>query len=158
MRSMKGSNFRLLALAVLAIVAGAWTDEAAAKPKRIAVVVHPSNPIKSLKADELRRVFLREDTKWPNKWLITVLERDSADPIREQFSVRVLGRKPGELRDHWLKLKVTRGLEPPKMCRSALLLKRYLARVEGAVGYLYEDEVDASVKVICVLEVKASEK
>lgn len=124
-------------------------------PAQIAVVVSRKNPITSLPTRaELRRIFLRQKMKWPNGWTITVYERYTDNPIRQQFSQFVLGREPSDFREYWLTLKLTRGIRPPRACRSALLLKRYLQRVKGGIGYMYQYEVDDTVKVLQILEVK----
>ncbi|MFQ5777354.1 MAG: hypothetical protein ACE5IP_05050 [Terriglobia bacterium] len=126
----------------------------AAASGRIAVVVSARNPVNSLESAELRRIFLREKTQWPNGWPITVYERSIVNPIREQFSRIALGSKPSELRQHWLRLQLTRGMRAPRACSSTALLKRYLERVKGGVGYMYLEEADDAVKVVKILEVR----
>jgi hypothetical protein len=123
-------------------------SEGRAKLPKIVVVVSKRNPIVSLKAAELRRVFLRQQTQWPNRWTITVYERSVESQIRQRFSKHVLKKRPRELKEYWMNLQLTRGLKPPKVLRSARLVKEYLRRVKGGVGYLYEWEVDDTVKVI----------
>lgn len=132
--------------------------ESAGKPTRIAVVVSRNSPVKSLEQQELRRIFLRKKTMWPNRWAVTVYERHSRNPIREQFSKAVLGKKPSELREYWLNLKLTRGLKAPKACRSAKLVKQYLARVKGGIGYMYEREVDETVKVVKIIPIEEAKR
>jgi len=116
--------------------------------RRIVVVVSIKNPIKTLTLAQLGRVFLRKQTQWPNGWAITVFSRPMKEPVRQQFSQEVFRKKPETLREYWLNLKLTRGLKPPKVLRSAKLVKRYLERVKGGVGYIYEDEVDETVRVV----------
>ncbi len=130
----------------------------AANPTRIAVVVSRKNPVKSLKQGDLRRIFLRKKTVWSNRWAVTVYERHSRNPIREQFSKAVLGKKPSELREYWLNLKLTRGLKAPKACRSAKLVKQYLARVKGGISYIYEREIDDTVKVVKIIAVEEAKR
>lgn len=121
---------------------------ASAEPQRIVVVVSEKNPLESLRMDELRRIFLRKKTQWKNGSSITVYDRSVDHEIRHEFSERILQKKPSELREYWMNLQLTRGLRPPKVLRSAKLVKRYLQRVRGGIGYLYESEVDDTVKVI----------
>ena len=128
------------------------------KPLRIAVVVSPKNPIITISQSDLRRIFLRQKTKWPNRWKISVYDQHTKNPIRSEFSRRILGKSPAQLKEYWLNLKLTRGLKPPKTCRSPRLVKQYLKRVKGGIGYLYEDEVDKTVKVIKWIELDRKKK
>ncbi|MFQ5501111.1 MAG: hypothetical protein ACE5EQ_02295 [Phycisphaerae bacterium] len=128
------------------------------KPIRIAVVVSPKNPITTVSSRDLHRIFLRQKTKWPNHWKITVYDQHTKNPIRTEFSRRILGKTPAQLKEYWLNLKLTRGLKPSKTCRSPRLVKQYLKRVKGGIGYLYEDEVDKTVKVIKWIELDRKQK
>ncbi|MFQ5462657.1 MAG: hypothetical protein ACE5E5_08530 [Phycisphaerae bacterium] len=128
------------------------TSTSPPKHQRIVVVVSSKNPIKTLTPAELARIFLRQQTQWPNGWAITVFVRPMKAPIRQRFSQIVLHKKPEALHEYWLNLKLTRGLKPPKVLRSAMLVKRYLERVKGGIAYLYEDEVDETVRVVTIQE------
>lgn len=122
------------------------------KTRRILVVVSTKNPIASLTNAEVARIFLRRMTRWPNRWPITVYERPVKEKIRQSFSKRILNKKPEALFEYWMNIEMTRGVKPPKVLRSAKLVKRYLERVKGGIAYIYEDEVDATVKVIEIKE------
>ncbi len=121
---------------------------------RIVVVVSTKNPIKTLTPAELARIYLRKKIQWPNGESITVYERPVKTDVRQQFSMKVLDKKPEALREYWMNLTLTRGLKPPKVLRSPKLVRRYLARVKGGIGYLYEDEVDETVKVVQIVRKK----
>jgi hypothetical protein len=45
-------------------------------------------------------------------------------------------------------------MKPPKVLRSARLVKEYLQRVRGGIGYIHESEVDESVKVVKIPDLK----
>jgi len=122
----------------------------AVTPERIVVVVARSNPVETLKLVQLRRIFLRQVTRWPNGSAITVFERPASSRVRREFCRKIFGKEPAEFEQYWMNLQLTRGLRPPKVLRTPTLVKRYLARVKGGIAYLYESEVDDSVKVIRV--------
>ncbi len=122
---------------------------------RILVVVGSTNPVESLSRAEVRRIFLREKLQWPNHWPISVFERPADHPIRSAFSSSVLGKAPGELAEYWLNLTMTRGLDPPRVSRTGTLLKHYLDRVQGGIGYVYESELESGMKVVASFESRA---
>ena len=55
------------------------------------------------------------------------------------------------MKKHWLTLNLTRAMNAPTVCPSTVLLKRYLERVKGGIGYMYVHEVDDAVKVIRIV-------
>jgi ABC-type phosphate transport system substrate-binding protein len=138
----------LLLAAVLAWPAGTGAQTSATARGTILVVVSSANTAGPLALAQVRRIFLREVTVWDNGWPITVFERSSDHPIRAIFSSTVMGKTPGQLSEYWLGLALTRGLDPPKVCRTATLLRQYLERVKGGVGYVYEDELESGMLVV----------
>ncbi|MFQ5600069.1 MAG: hypothetical protein ACE5G2_05905 [Candidatus Krumholzibacteriia bacterium] len=152
-------------LTALLLAPGVRTEDAASengpggadRPVRIAVVVNKSNPTNSLGMAEVRRIFLRKKQKWPDGSAIAVFERATENPVREQFSQLVLGKTPSQLRGYWLNMKLTRGLRAPRVCRSPSLLRHYLQRIKGGIGYMYEDKLDDTVKVVKLLEIREDE-
>lgn len=122
------------------------------KKRNVVVVVSKKNPVESIDMRDLSRIFLRQRLHWSNGWAITVFERSTETSIRTEFSLRVFGKTPAELHEYWLNLQLTRGLKAPKVCRSARLVGQYLSRVKGGIGYIYDDEVDDTVKVVPITE------
>jgi ABC-type phosphate transport system substrate-binding protein len=123
-------------------------SDVSAGERRIVVVVSTKNAIESMTLAELGRIYLRKTTVWPDGVAITVFERPVGNRIRQDFSRKVLQKTPEALREYWMNLQLTRGLSPPKVLRSPNLVKRYLSRVKGGIAYLYEDEIDDTVKVV----------
>lgn len=149
-----------ISLSVLAILAahitraaegGSGTTDTFRKETRIVVVVSTKNPFNSIRLAELARIYLRKKIQWPNGESITAYDRPAGNRIRQEFSQKILGKSPKDLREYWMNLQLTRGLKPPKVLRSAKLVKRYLTRVKGGIGYLYEDEIDDTVKVLQII-------
>lgn len=130
------------------------TATANPQPGKLVVVVSRENPVDSLNVDELRRTFLRQVANWKDGEAVAVFERPSDSPIGREFSQRVLKKTAEELKIYWMELQVTRGIKPPKVLRSANLVKEYLQRVRGGIGYIHENEVDESVKVVKIPELE----
>jgi len=117
-------------------------------PQSIVVVVSAANPATSLELAHVRRLFLRVQTVWPNGTPVAVFERSSENAIRTEFSSTVLGKRQVEMAEYWLNVSLTRGLEPPKVCRTPSLLKQYLDRTKGGIGYVYESELLDGMKIV----------
>ena len=117
------------------------------KPPRIVVVVSRKNPIESLTTADLARIFLRRKTQWSNGRSSTVYERPVEENRRQSLSHNSLKQKPTELHEYCMNLEVTNGIKPPRVLRSTKLVKRYLERVKSGIAYLYDHEIDDTVKV-----------
>jgi ABC-type phosphate transport system substrate-binding protein len=127
------------------------TEDGGEPPRRrLVVIVNPHNPAEQIQLAELRRIFLRQITKWPDGTPITPYDQRSDVPARMEFSRRVFGKDPKGLNEYWLNLRLTRGLRPPTVCGSTALVLAYLDRVKGGIGYAYEDEINDSVKCMKV--------
>ncbi len=118
------------------------------KPARIVVVLSTKNPSASLTTADLARIFLGKKTQWSNGWSITVYARPVKENRRQSLSHKSLQQKPAELHEYWMNLERIKGITPPKVLRSTKLVERYLERVKSEIAYLYEHEIDDTVKVI----------
>ena len=154
-RHILGAAWLVFGLAVTSFAypdskAGSVASEPDEEQPTFIVVVAPDNPVVSVTLAELQRIFLRKTTRWDDGEAITVYQRSVEDPIRAVFSQRVLGKESAELNEYWMNLALTRGIKPPKVLRSATLVKQYLKRVRGGIGYILADEVDDTVKVLTI--------
>ena len=134
-----------LVVAAPAVVSTQRTPVSAARPAFI-VVVNPVNPTDSLTLAELRRIFMKQQRLWPHGDTIVPVDWDSASELRQTFSQMVLGRSIREMAEYWVQQSVTQGLAPPSSLRSGLAVVRFVATVNGAIGYLPPEAVDRSVK------------
>jgi ABC-type phosphate transport system substrate-binding protein len=151
------SRLLLVVALWLGAIAGGGAVNVFAQPtksRQILVVVSAANPVESLDLARVRRIFLREQTVWANGWPISAFERSSGQPIRAEFSSTVLGKDPGQLTEYWLNFQMTRGLDPPRVCRTVLLMTEYFERLKGGIGYVYEDELADGMKVVARVRVK----
>jgi len=117
-------------------------------PPKFVVIVHPDNPIERIDLANLRRLFLRQAVEWKNGWKVSPYNLHSSDEVRNDFSLRVLGKTPREMADYWLQVRLTRGVRPPKVCGSARLMKSFVSRTRGGIGYVTPAELDETVKAI----------
>ena len=78
----------------MAILAGALVIAALATAvyaTEFAVIVHPSNPAKSLSIVDLGKILRGKTTSWPNGRLITVVMRDPNQPVMKFVVEKILG-------------------------------------------------------------------
>ncbi len=120
----------------------------AAQELPLAVVVHKSNPVRTLTVLELRRVFMKQQRMWPHAETVVPVDWDATSAHREVFSRQVLARSVREMGDYWVQQGVTQGLTPPSTQRSTRAILRFVASVPGAIAYVPPAEVDDTVAIV----------
>jgi len=115
----------------------------------IAIVVNLRSELTDLDVEALRDLYLRRRALLANGKSVVPVNLPADDPSRLRFSQLVLGRLPAELSGYWDRLYYE-GVRPPIVLPSAEAVRRYLHADPTAVGYLFEDEVNESLRVIAV--------
>jgi ABC-type phosphate transport system substrate-binding protein len=112
------------------------------------VVVNRANPIRSLPAAEVRRIFMKQTRMWPHADAMVPVDWDATTPIRDTFSRQVLKRSVREMAEYWVQQSITQGLAPPATLKSSRAVLRFVSSVNGAISYVPPGDVDDSVSVV----------
>jgi ABC-type phosphate transport system substrate-binding protein len=136
---------RLLTAALIVLL---WTGHGSTEIIPFVVVVNTANPVKSLTAAELRRIFMKQSRMWPHGEQAVPVDWDSTHYLRAVFSRQVLNRSVREMAEYWVQQSMTQGLTPPSTQRSARSVLRFVASVPGAISYVPPSEVDETVRVV----------
>ncbi len=117
----------------------------------IAVIVNPSNPIESLSDLEVKKIFLGRITRFPStNQNIRVLDQNRESDIYKQFYEQTIGFKLSKLtRFRAAFLFSGDGVLPVELSDSAAIKEQILSQT-SAIGYISEEHIDESVKVIYV--------
>ncbi len=136
------ASLRIIFISLIAINLLGEPVSASAKFK-FYVLVNTENDI-SLAENEtlilLNRLYLKKSTEFPGgkKALFFARRKDSLEEIA--FRKTILKLKQSQLEDHWLKMKQTRGLTPPRGIGSTRILLRQLKSRPEAIGVLSEKD------------------
>jgi ABC-type phosphate transport system substrate-binding protein len=146
------TSTRLLLVALLLGLAGVATPAQAQSQTPttdpIAVIVHMSNPINDLSADDLRRLFLGSITIFEHGERVILVE-SSAD--RTRFYRSALGMSEDRLKRHWIaRVFAGQAGSPPQEIRDDTELRRYVATHPGAIAFVRASEMDRAVKVLTI--------
>jgi len=138
----------LLALAPLPRPA-ALADAQLPERMPLAIIVHRSNPVENLSFAELRRIFMLETQTWPHGRRITVVLREKGQPERVEAIRMICGLSESDYDKHVL-FQTFRGAVNigPRSIQSTSLMLRFVYNAPGAIGYVYSDQVDNTVKVL----------
>lgn len=119
---------------------------------RVVVVAHPSVTATSLSESALRAIFGMRLRTWPDGSAIRVFVLPDQAPLNGLFSKKILGVFPHQIRRSWDRLVFSGAGQAPTEVASEPAMLDSVATTPGGIGYLREESVDRSVRVLTVEE------
>lgn len=110
------------------------------------VVVSAQSPASELDAEGVRRVFLGREQKIGGAPVQLIYQKGG--DVRGAFDKNVLAKPGAELVTYWSRLIFTGKAKAPTEVAGDAEVKAKLAASPGAIGYLSDSAVDATVKVL----------
>lgn len=152
----------VLGLAMLLLVAvprGIVNSAESAKPvgnipfQPLAIIVNRSNTVNGVTMLELRKLFLGERGHWPDGHRVTLVMRGPGEPERQTILRDVCQLNENDFKNHFLHgLFTGEILVSPKILDTPMGVRKFIFNVPGAIGYLRQTDVDATVKVLRIDE------
>jgi ABC-type phosphate transport system substrate-binding protein len=124
-------------LGALLLVLAALQQPAVAQ-QGFVVIVHPSNPVSSVSAEELSRIFLKKTVKWGNGTRTEPVDLASSSAVRARFSQAVHGKGTAAISAYWQKMIFSGREIPPAELGTAAEVIAFVASHRGGVGYVAE--------------------
>ena len=137
--------------ALLVLAAGVAAETPVAPAERgFRVIVHPTNPISSVKRSFLSDVFLKKVTRWADGELIKPADLSRASPLRRRFSEEILGRSLLAVRSYWQQQIFSgRDLPPPELDSDAAAVS-FVLKYPGAISYIDANTDPRGTKILTV--------
>lgn len=142
-----------LACLVGMLAVAAPEDEREEPVRTIAVITHPESEIQSLSRSELARMFKKAQTEWSDGTRCIPIDQLAGSEIRADFSRLVLREGLDDIKRFWMQQTMTGSARPPIALENSDTIKKYVAKLPGAVAYVYLDEVDENTRVLAVADV-----
>lgn len=137
---------RRLAIIVCALTGAIVSAPSPAAESTLAVVAHRDRRA-TMSVQELSNIYLKKRRFWDDGTPIIPLNREAGSLPRETFSRRILGGASATFVGYWND-EYFHGVFPPTTLSSSDAVKRYVAADLNAIGYVWIDEVDDSVRVL----------
>lgn len=131
---------RLLALTSLLLCLPAFAAEV--------IVANPSVTETQLTRNEARLIYTLRRTQWPDGQPVRVFVLADDAPLHVDFVKHTLGLYPRQLRRVWDRRTYSGTGQAPHQVDSIAEMLANVANVPGAVGYLPDQKVDPTVKVL----------
>lgn len=116
----------------------------------LAIIVNKSNPNDNLSYSELREYFMAERNNWSSgAGRVRVIMREPGVAEREAVLRLIYDMNEKDFNSYFLGKKFRGEIsEEPRLRTSTPDMIKTISNVQGAIGYVRADEVDASVKVL----------
>jgi hypothetical protein len=146
-RAAAGAALVLLAAAVLLPRFSRAAAQGDALHGVIVVVVSAQSKLSDLPKAVIKRVFLGEPTEAGGSRLLP-FNYAPDDPLRRRFDALLLGFDADAAGRYWVDRRIRGQGLPPRVAPSPVIARAAVARLPGAISYLYAAQLDASVRAL----------
>ena len=142
---MNGIRARIVSCLAVVLLLALLAGMAHAEP--LAIIVNKKNPLTNLSRSMIAAMFRGEQLHWANGGRIKLVNREISSLPREQFYRSVLNAKP----DQTFYRPGTPVAVQSLIQRSDEAVIRFVAAIEGAIGYVRLSRVTDSVTVVQII-------
>lgn len=135
-----------LALAVAALTGTTGTSQGA-NVRVAAIVVSNNLPVDSISFGDLRRLYRGSGLVAGGQQLVPLTYKKDS-PERQDFDEIVLGMSGDEVARYWIDRRIRGQSGPPKAVDSPDLLLQVVSKFNGAIGFVWSDDVPPGVKIL----------
>lgn len=129
----------------------AGQNPAAETPREesLAIIIHKSNPMDNITADDLRKLCLADRRHWSHGRKVTLALLEPGRPERGAVLRQICQMSESEFTRHFLEGAFVGQVQAaPKELASPTGVRRFVFNVPGAIGFIPLRDVDDSVKVL----------
>ncbi len=123
---------------------------ASAAGQPIVVVVAVSSATSDLGMSTLQRIFGGDQISGRDGQRVIPFNQAVQTAERSTFDRIVLGLSPDDIARYWINRRIRGQSGPPRTVPSVALMRRVVAQLKGAMGYLTADQLDGSVRAITI--------
>jgi len=114
----------------------------------VVAVVSAKSTVTSLSKDQVADIFLGRTSRFPNGDQAAPIDQVESSVVREEFYTKFAGKLPAQMKAHWSKIIFTGRGQPPPEVPTDLEMKKRVVGNPSAIGYIEQNAVDPSVRVI----------
>lgn len=131
--------------AVIGLLLGLSAEGTAAD---VVAVVSANNPVTALSKNQVVDIFLGKVSRFPDGSQAMPIDQVEGSAAHDAFYAKFAGKSPAQLKAHWSKIIFTGRGQPPRAVANSSEVKKRVAGNPGAIGYIEQNMVDDSVKVL----------
>lgn len=151
-RAILNCDNSIAASIILALAAATIQSPVAGANLRFQVVVHPDLKGSQIRRQTLSSIFLKELGRWGSGLPARSVYQSMRSPVRALFTEQVLSRPLDGTQFYWADM-IRKGVAPPPVKESDPEVIEYVARTNGAIGYVSLGvAVPGSVETLSVID------
>lgn len=119
-----------------------------------AVIVNANNPYNASESEMrevVKRLFLKQQSTWPNGITAKCYDRSKASAEQVSFNRDLLGMSDAVIARHWLGVKQTTGETPPRNVGPTSILGKFVGKYDGGLGIVESGEIGSLPSNVRVL-------
>jgi ABC-type phosphate transport system substrate-binding protein len=130
------------------VMALALSLGASAAVADVVTVVSAKSPVSTLSKSQVADIFLGKTTELPGGAQAVPIDQNEGSAAREEFYARFTGKSAAQVKAHWSKIIFTGRGQPPLEVPNSAEVKKRLIENPNAIGYIDQNMVDSSVRVV----------
>ena len=132
---------RLLAAIAMLALSGALHAE-------VVVIVHRSNAVASMTADQVAQIYMGASTTFPGGGAAAPIDQPEGSPVRDEFLAKVLEKNSAQFKAVWSRLIFSGKGTRPKTLAGSADVKKAVGSDPGAIGFIERSALDDSVRPV----------
>ena len=124
---------------------------AACAQAELAIIAHPGNPLSSIDQAEVERIYMGRSRSFTGGGAVKPLDQALGSGMRDKFFTSVLNMTEAQVTGYWSRRMFSGKGTPPDTLADDLAVKARVASDPTSLGYVREDVVDSSVKVLLLI-------
>ncbi len=114
----------------------------------VVAVVSAKNPVTTLSKNQIVDIFLGKANRFPDGREAVPIDQNQGSAARREFYFKFADKSPAQIKAFWSKIIFTGRGQPPPELSNGIEVKKFIAKHPDAIGYIEQNQVDDSVKVI----------
>ncbi len=116
----------------------------------IEVVVNDSIELSKISKQQVKSIYLGQQTHWPNGKLIKLFKLPSEHKTHHDFVKNILGIYPYQYNRRWQKLVFSGFAVKPKDVSTEQALLQAVANTPGAIGYIKDKTTTGGIRYVAL--------
>lgn len=115
----------------------------------IVLIVNPDNPVNTLTAEQVARIFLRKKSNLPGGMILTPVDQPKG-PLRDAFYEKYVGMNRARISAYWAQRVFTGAGEPPRQTTSEEDIPAIVAATPDLIGYIESAQITGNIRVVAI--------
>ena len=114
----------------------------------VVVIVHRSNAVAAMTADQVAQIYMGASTTFPGGGAAAPIDQPEGSAVRDEFLAKVLEKNSAQFKAVWSRLIFSGKGTRPKTLGSSAEVKKAVAADPAAIGFIEKSAVDDSVRTV----------